>query len=190
MRVALYLRCSTKEQTTITQREDLSKYATQRGFEIVEIFDDQAQSGAKDDRPALNLLMQSVRKRKIDAVIVLKLDRLGRSLRHLVNTVCELEFYGVKFISVNDQLDLSTPYGRFMFQVFSAFSELEREMIKERCARGRLRAVERGVKFGRKKSMPVARIQNLRAQGLSIRQIAKEVKSSPAGVHKVLKLNA
>lgn len=186
MRCGLYIRCSTKDQTTDNQRDDLLAYVKNRGFTVVEVFDDKGHSGAKDDRPALTKMMESVRMRKLDAVVVWKLDRLARSVRHTVNTVCELENYGVRFISVQDQIDLSTPYGRFMFQVFSAFSELEREIIKERCARGRLKAVESGKYLGRPKSINYRKVMDLYSLGKSNREIAKVLSISKSSVHKII----
>jgi DNA invertase Pin-like site-specific DNA recombinase len=81
-------------------------------------------SGAKDSRPELNRLMADARRRRFDVVLVWKLDRFGRSLRHLVNALAELEAAGVVFASLTDNLDLSTPSGRLMFQVIAAMANL------------------------------------------------------------------
>src|ERR1700722_674815 len=93
-------------------------------------------SGAKDSRPELNRLLADVHMRKCDAVLVWKLDRWGRSLRHLVNSLAELEARGIAFVSLRDNLDLSTPAGRLMFQVIGAMAEFERALIAERVKAG------------------------------------------------------
>src|SRR5215468_11168966 len=106
-------------------------------------------SGSKDSRPALNRLMNDAQQRRIDAVLVWKLDRFGRSLRHLVNALAELEALGVAFISLRDNLDLSTPSGRLMFQIIGAMAEFERALITERVKAGVRNARAKGRKLGR-----------------------------------------
>ena len=109
-RVALYARVSTSngQQDPEMQLRELREYAKHRGLIIIGEYVDRI-SGSKDSRPALNQLMTDASRRKFDAVLVWKLDRFGRSLRHLVNAIAELEALGVAFISFRDNLDLSTP---------------------------------------------------------------------------------
>lgn len=85
-------------------------------------------SGAKESRPELNRLVLDAHQRKIDAVLVWKIDRFGRSLKHLVDSLADLSAYGVAFISLRN-LDLSTPSGRLMFQIIGAMAEFERSLI-------------------------------------------------------------
>src|SRR5205807_5429915 len=92
-------------------------------------------SGIKESRPALNRLMTDARRRKFDMIAVWKIDRFGRSLKHLVNALAELEAVGVAFVSLRDNLDLSTPAGRLMFQIIAAMAEFERALIQERVRR-------------------------------------------------------
>jgi DNA invertase Pin-like site-specific DNA recombinase len=111
-RVALYARVSTVNgQHPEMQLSELREYAGRRGWEIVEEFTDQGVSGCRESRPALNRLMSDACRRRFDAVLVWKIDRFGRSLKHLVNALAELAALGVAFISLRDNLDLSTPSG-------------------------------------------------------------------------------
>ena len=97
----------------------------------------------------LNQLMADAHRRKFDAVLVWKIDRFGRSLKHLVNALADLCAYGVAFISFRDNLDLSTPSGRLMFQIIGAMAEFERSLIQERVKAGLRNARAKGKKFGR-----------------------------------------
>jgi DNA invertase Pin-like site-specific DNA recombinase len=116
--VALYARVSTlNNQDPEMQLFDLREYAERRGWQIVQEFIDQRVSGCKESRPALNRLMSDACRRRFDAVLVWKIDRFGRSPKHLVNALAELDALGVAFISLRDNLDLSTPSGRLMFQI-------------------------------------------------------------------------
>src|SRR5215468_9851042 len=116
MRVAIYARVSTANngQDPTMQTRELREYIERRGWTVAGEYVDMA-SGAKDSRPELNRLLADVHKRKCDVVLAWKLDRWGRSLRHLVNSLAELEARGVAFVSLRDNLDLSTPAGRLMF---------------------------------------------------------------------------
>ena len=117
------------------QLTELREYAARRGWQVVGEFVDRT-SGAKEQRPALNLLMADARQRKFDVIAVWKLDRFGRSLRHLVNAIAEFEALGVAFISLRDNLDLGAPAGRLMFQIIGAMAEFERALIRERVRAG------------------------------------------------------
>ena len=118
-RVALYARVSTSNghQDPEMQLAELREYADRRCWEIVGEYTDQGVSGSKESRPELNRLMSDAYLRRFDAVLVWKIDRFGRSLKHLVNALADLGAYGVAFISLRDNLDLSTPSGRLMFQI-------------------------------------------------------------------------
>src|SRR5262249_26085801 len=110
-RLALYARTSTADQHCEVQLHELRAYAERRGGEVVE-FVDAGQSGAKDSRPALNAMLAEVRRRRLTAVVVVKLDRLGRSLKHLLDVLGELERLGVAFVSLDDGVDTNTAAGR------------------------------------------------------------------------------
>jgi DNA invertase Pin-like site-specific DNA recombinase len=106
------------------QLRELREYSERRGWKIIGEYVDSGVSGAKDSRPELNRLMNDAHRRRLDTILVWKLDRFGRSLRHLVNALAELEARGVAFFSLRDNLDLFTPSGRLMFQIIGAMAEL------------------------------------------------------------------
>jgi len=132
---------------------------------------------AKDYRPALNRLMADACTRKFDALLVWKLDRFGRSLRHLVNALAELEALGVAFVSLRDNLDLSAPAGRLMFQIIGAMAEFERALIQERVRAGLRNARAKGKRLGRPTVVvDRSRIASLRAQGRGWKAIARTMR--------------
>src|SRR5258707_15852067 len=121
--------------------------------------------------------MADAGQRKFDAVLVWKLDRFGRSLRHLVNALAELEALGLSFISLRDNLDLSTPSGRLMFQIIGAMAEFERSLIQERVRAGLRNAKAKGRRLGRPRAqVDSAKVLALRAQGLSWRDVSSRLK--------------
>jgi DNA invertase Pin-like site-specific DNA recombinase len=120
--------------------------------------------------------MNDAHRRKFDAVLVWKIDRFGRSLKHLVNSLAELGALGVAFISFRDNLDLSTPSGRLMFQIIGAMAEFERALIQERVRAGLRNAQAKGRRLGRPRVVvDVCRIASLRAQGRSWSQVRTEL---------------
>ena len=181
MRVALYARASTGKQETENQKPDLREYATQRGFEMTGEYVDSGVSGTRDSRPALNRLMLDAKQRKFDAVLVWKLDRWGRSLQHLVNSLAELQAIGVQFISFRDGLDLSTPAGRLQFHIVSAMAEFERSLIVERTKAGLRRARRQGKHIGRPAAdLDLDKVRKMQNAGMSLRTIAAKVGWSPS----------
>ena len=178
-RVALYARVSTlnHNQDPELQMRELREYAEHRGWKIAGEYVDHGISGSKDSRPALNRLMADACTRKLDVLLVWKLDRFGRSLRHLVNALAELESLGVAFVSLRDNLDLSTPAGRLMFQIIGAMAEFERALIQERVRAGLRNARSKGKRLGRPTVVvDRSRIACLRAQGHGWKAIAREMK--------------
>jgi DNA invertase Pin-like site-specific DNA recombinase len=175
-RVALYARVSTSngQQDPEMQLRELREYAEHRGLIIIGEYVDRM-TGSKDSRPALNRLMSDAQRRKFDAVLVWKLDRFGRSLRHLVNALAELEALGLTFISLRDNLDLSTPSGRLMFQIIGAMAEFERALIQERVRAGLRNARAKGKRLGRPRvNVDASTIADLRVQGRSWAAIVAE----------------
>ena len=168
-RVALYARVSTLiGQDPEMQFSELREYASRRGWSITSEYVDQGVSGSKESRPELNQLMADAHWRKFDAVLVWKIDRFGRSLKHLVNALADLCAYGVAFVSFRDNLDLSTPSGRLMLQIIGAMAEFERSLIQERVKAGLRNARAKGKKFGRPRAQVDAlRVAELRREGLS-----------------------
>ena len=186
MRAAIYARVSTTNhgQDPSVQTRELREYCERRGWEISGEYVDAGVSGAKDSRPELNRLMADAKQRRFDAVCVWKLDRFGRSLRHLVNALADLESLGVSFTSIKDNLDLSTPSGRLMFQIIGAMAEFERALIQERVRAGMRNARAKGKTLGRPRTaVDTARIDRLRASGLSWPKIAAEMGVSVGTVY-------
>jgi DNA invertase Pin-like site-specific DNA recombinase len=177
IRVALYARVSTLySQDPEMQLAELREYASRRGWNVIEEYVDQGVSGSKESRPALNRLMTDACRRRFDAILVWKIDRFGRSLKHLVNSLAELAALGVAFVSLRDNLDLSTPSGRLMFQIIGAMAEFERALIQERVRAGLRNARTKGKQLGRPRVVvDVSRIASLRAQGRSWAEIVKEM---------------
>jgi DNA invertase Pin-like site-specific DNA recombinase len=173
--VGLYARVSTLNghQDPEMQLAELREYAARRGFRIVGEYVDHGISGSKESRPALNRLMADAHQRKFDAVLVWKIDRFGRSLKHLVNALADLAAVGVAFISLRDNLDLTTPSGRLMFQIIGAMAEFERALIQERVRAGLRNARAKGKQLGRpRRIVNTDKIAALRAKGESWRAIA------------------
>jgi len=178
-RVALYARVSTcNGQDPEMQLRELREYASRRGWTITTECVDQV-SGSKESRPQLNQLMADAHRRKFDAVLVWKIDRFGRSLKHLVNALADLCAYGVAFVSFRDNLDLSTPSGRLMFQIIGAMAEFERSLIQERVRAGLRNARAKGKKFGRPRAhVDADRVAGLRRDGLSWSQVCRTLNVS------------
>jgi len=177
MRTALYARVSTLQgQDPEMQLRELREYAARRGIEVTDEYTDHGVSGSRESRPALNRLMADAKQRKFDAVLVWKVDRFGRSLRHLVNALAELGALGVAFVSLRDNLDLSTPSGRLMFAVIGAMAEFERSLIQERVRAGLRNARAKGQQLGRPhRVVDRDAILRLKAEGISLRQIAEQL---------------
>ena len=145
---AIYARVSTLDQEPENQLAELRRYVEARGWTAVE-YVDRGVSGAKDRRPALDALLKAVRRRRVDLVLVWSLDRLGRSLRHLIGLLDEFQHVGVGFISLREGLDCTTPAGRLQWQIIGAISEFERARIAERVTAGLARARMNGTQLGR-----------------------------------------
>jgi len=158
MRTAIYARVSTIDQTVDNQLLDLRRYVDARAWTPTREYVD-VMSGAKDRRPGLDDLLRAARRRQFDAVVVWKLDRLGRSLRHLVLLMEELQQLGIALVSLGEGLDLSTPAGRLQAGLLAAVAQFERERIRERVVAGLHRARTQGKALGRPKSaIPLDRL--------------------------------
>ncbi len=176
IRAVFYLRVSTAGQTTENQALQLQQVADARGWKIVGIYTDVA-SGARDDRPQLAAMLQSVRRGQVDLVSVQALDRLGRSSKHLIGLVDELNHLGVDLFSYRETVDTSSPMGKVILTVFSALAEFELAVLKERTCAGLERAKARGKILGRppKNHVDVKAAQQLLAKGMSKKCIAREL---------------
>lgn len=190
MKAALYARVSTVDkQDPEMQLRALREYCGARGIDIAGEYVDRT-SGVKDRRALLDQLMDAARKRKIDMIAVWKLDRFGRSLKHLVTSLDELNNLGIVFISYQENIDLSTPSGRLMFHLIAAMAEFERELIRERVIAGVANARAKGRRIGRKGLPPIdrKRIIDIYKQDTSqsVRTVAKLGKTSPATAARII----
>ncbi len=138
MRTALYARVSTTDQNCESQLTELRRYAVARDWPIAEEYVDTGFSGAKASRPALDRLMKDALARRIDTIIVYKLDRWGRSVAHMSQTITQLRAANVRFIATSQGIDtdINNPVANFQLQILAAVTEFERELIKERVAIG------------------------------------------------------
>jgi DNA invertase Pin-like site-specific DNA recombinase len=158
------------------QLAELREYAARRGWVISSEYVDEGISGTTESRPQLNRLMTDAHRRNFDAVLVWKIDRFGRSLKHLVNALADLSAYGVAFVSLRDNIDLSTASGRLMFQIIGAMAEFERSLIQERVRAGLRNARNKGKRLGRPPVVVnISEIDRLRVSGLGWRSVAKKM---------------
>jgi DNA invertase Pin-like site-specific DNA recombinase len=182
-RAAIYVRCSTVEQETDLQETELREYAAKRGWECV-LYRDKGQSGAKNDRPALNQMLADLRKRKFDVIVVWALDRLARSLKQLLTIAEECRSLGVDLVSLRQSIDTTLPAGRLTFQILGAVvAEFERELLRERVKAGMAQAKRTGKHVGRPArrrfhEADIERMRLLRSRGTSVRKLATEFGTS------------
>ena len=188
-RAAIYARVSTLAgQSPQMQLDVLREYAARRGLAVVAEFVDQGVSGARDQRPELDRLMVGARQRAFDLVLVYRFDRFARGVRHLVTALDEFRALGIEFVSYSESLDTSTPMGRAMFSIIAALAELERDIIVERSVEGQRRARARGKHVGRpRRAVDAARILRLRAEGRSLRAIARALGASRTVITRVVR---
>ncbi len=188
-RVAFYARVSTDGQTVVPQLDALRAVAAARGWQVVEEYIDHGVSGARDRRLGLDKLVADAHRARFSVVAIWKLDRLARSLRHLILLADELRALGIDLVSTEDAIDTTTPAGRFTFHVLGAVAELERELGRERTRSGLAAAKRRGAKLGRPRMLAgidAVRLAERRASGVSVRQIARESGVDPATVRRAL----
>jgi DNA invertase Pin-like site-specific DNA recombinase len=192
-KVGLYGRVSTtdKGQDPELQLKDLRAYVKARGWKVFGEYVDRGESGAKDRRPELDRLMEDARKRRIDGILVWKLDRFGRSLKSLVTTLEELRALGIQFVSYTENLDFSTPAGTAMANLIGVFAEFERDLIRERVRAGIQNAKSKGIRVGRRPLIDkrlLGTVRDMKGKGMSIRGISRELGVSKSLVHKSLQI--
>jgi DNA invertase Pin-like site-specific DNA recombinase len=179
-----YARVSTLDQDPALQLDALTAAGCSK------IFEDRI-SGARADRPGLQQALDYARNG--DVLIVWKLDRLGRSLPHLIETVAALEKRGVGFRSLTEAIDTTTPGGRLVFHIFGALGQFERDLIQERTRAGLAAAAARGRKGGRKPVVSadkLARARSMVAKGLTVREAATRLKIGKTALYEALRLAA
>ena len=213
MRAALFVRVSTDEQTVENQERELQEIAARRGWKVVEVYREEGVSGGKsrEKRPKLDAMLNAAARRRFDVVLVWALDRLGRSLHDLLNTIQALDRDQVALYVASSKgsngeprsIDTTDPRDKLLFQVTAAFAEFERSLINQRIRSGLDRVKAQLAKDGKfttrggkvrkrlgrpgmdRKAMKAAKVQL--AAGASIRQVARDTKLSVGGVHKIAK---
>jgi len=188
MRVAIYTRVSTAQQTTQNQLIELRELAQRAGWTIVDEYSEvvSGTKGASDRSELARMLLDASRKR-FDKIVVWSVDRLGRDMTNLVYVLNELNELGIHLFSYKQGLDTETAMGKTFFYMTGIFAELENNMRKERQQIGIKRAIADGAKFGRKSKLDqrmMYKIRSLRDQKLSMRKIASQLNISVATVHK------
>ena len=190
MKVAIYARVSTNEQTTENQVRELTEWADRAGHEVVRIYDDNGVSGAKgrEFRKEFDKLLKGAVRREFDLVAAWSVDRLGRSMGDLIELLEDLHGSGVDLYLHQQALDTTTPSGKAMFQMMGVFAEFERSMISERVKAGLARTKAKGTKLGRPKVSKEreAQILELRSQGMGMIKIGKELGVGTSTVQRVI----
>lgn len=187
MKAGIYARVSTHDQQTLPmQLKAMRRYLKQRGWKL-HLQVEEVGSGAKQ-RPKREELLKAARRREVDAIVVWKLDRWGRSMADLIATLAELRDLGIAFVSLTEALDFTTSAGRAMIGLLSVFAEFERDMIRERVKAGIAQARSEGKQHGRPQtaSKKVAEVKRLYKKGWNKSEIARELKISRGSVINML----
>jgi len=188
-RAAIYARVSTSGQTVSNQLQELRKVAERHGWEIVHEYKDRGISGAKGrgKRPQFDQMLKAANRREFDIIMSWSVDRLERSLQHLVEFLGDIQHKGVDLYLHQQNIDTSTPSGKAMFQMVGVFAEFERAMIQERVKAGLARARKEGKKLGRPTvSAEIEdKIRNARKKGLGMLKIARTLGVGVSTVQRV-----
>jgi DNA invertase Pin-like site-specific DNA recombinase len=183
--IVAYARCSGYDQNLDLQRDALVKAGAER------IYEEHA-SGARDDRPELAKALDHLRRG--DTLVVWKLDRLGRTVRQLINLVEDLGKQGVEFVSITDKIDTTTPAGRFMFHILAAVAQMERDLIRERTLAGLKSARARGRNGGRKPKLTPKQVEQakrwLADPAASVEEVARRYGVNRATIYRAVGLGA
>jgi DNA invertase Pin-like site-specific DNA recombinase len=189
MRVAIYARVSTTDQTAENQLLELRGVAERQGWEVTTEYVEHGISGAKgrDKRPQLDQMLRAVARRDVDKVMAWSVDRLGRSLVDLLATLGEFHATGTDLYLHQQGIDTGTPAGKAMFSMMGVFAEFERAIIQERVRAGLQRARAEGKQLGRRRVAPEVEqhIRQLRAQGVGVCKTAKMVGCGVGTVQRV-----
>jgi len=183
-KTALYARVSTDQQVggMESQVRVLRLYCEQNGITNFEFYSDEGISGTKASRPALDRMMDDVRKGEISCVVVYSFSRFARSVTHMLNGMEVMKKHDCNFVSLTEKIDTNSPIGKAIFVIISAISQLERDLIVERVKNGLANARAKGKQIGRKKLRDSALIRKLLKAGLTFRAIASISKTSHGSV--------
>lgn len=188
-RVALYTRVSTLDQSDQGQKEELLEFAERRGWIVSKVYKDKI-SGIKSSRPELDQLLIDAKRGSFSHVVVWRIDRLGRSVAHLLEVLETFKLLNIKFVSITEAIDTSTPTGMMVFTVLAAVAALERSILVERVKMGIHNARRRGVRLGRPPlekftTLEVSEIRAQRRDGTTFRELAKKHGTSVWTVHRM-----
>jgi DNA invertase Pin-like site-specific DNA recombinase len=196
LRAAIYARVSTNSgQDPAMQVRELREYCKNRGWRIVGEFVDFGISGATDSRPQLNRLMADAHRRRFDVVGVWDFSRFARSTSHLLRALETFSALGIGFVSLREQIDTSTPLGKYVFTALAGIAELERSLIGERVRAGLRNAKAKGKRLGRPplREFSAAEIRELRRErrrGFSFKGLARKFNTSVWMAHTLCKSKA
>ena len=190
-RAVIYSRVSTNDQTISNQLKVLREVAERKGLEVVREISDEGISGAKgrDERKGFDELIKGALRKEFDIILVWDVSRLGRSLKHLVSFLDDIQSARCDLYIHQSGLDTSTASGKMMFQMIGVFSEFERSMIRERVIAGQQRAKSEGKHIGRPTNVNngiIAAVYQLRKNNVPITRIAKDLQIGVGTVYKIL----
>jgi DNA invertase Pin-like site-specific DNA recombinase len=187
-RVARYIRVSRSDQNPSLQLDETARVIAARGWDLVDTCTDHGISGSRDHRPELDRMLKDAKQGRFNTLLVWRSDRLFRSLRHMVVTIEELAARGVDFVSVTAPVDTTTPQGRLLLHLVSAFAEFERQVLIERTKAGLDAARRRGKRIGRPPVfVDVCGALRLRKRGLTVREIAARMHVGYGTLHRALR---
>lgn len=190
MKIAAYLRVSTKDQKVDIQLDSIKKYCEFKGWINPVLFIDHAESGKKESRPQFDMMMERVRLKEFDILLCWKFDRIGRSTIHLMTIMGELKELSVSFVSIMENVDTTTAIGKLFFSFLASMAEFERDTIRTRTMAGVKSAKQKGVKFGApcKISKDIKKdILYLKCQGQSVNQLVSTFNVSRAQIYRIIK---
>ena len=195
MKIAIYVRVSTEEQHTDNQLKILKEYCKNNKYIINGIYIDKGESGLKEKRPNFDRLMHDMRARKFEAIVIWKLDRIGRSLQHLLNILQEIKNKKVNLIVTSQNIDTTTASGKLLFHIMGAFAEFEADLISERTKlaydtkKNRAENIGQKVKWGRNKKIlskeEIDYVNKKRGEGMSWRKNADLINENKKEKEKV-----
>jgi DNA invertase Pin-like site-specific DNA recombinase len=189
MKIVVYARVSSPGQNLEPQLEDIRRYITFKQHDVIHIYSEKESAKSIKERPEFIKMMADleVNPLGIEGVVIWKLDRIGRSVIDLLNIVKFFKEHNIELISITNNIDTSTKEGRLFFAIMAGLSEYEREVILERTNLGKKYALERGVKFGRKKKdINLSEVMRKKLAGVPISRIAKDLKISRETLYKRL----
>ena len=180
---ALYLRVSTDQQTVQSQLHALKEYCARNKIDQYEMFIDEGISGAVENRPALNRLLQMVEADEVSTILTFSFSRIARSTSHLLKILQKCKDHKTSLTSITEAIDTNSPMGMALLTILGALSQLERELIRERVRAGLASARERGKQIGRKKMRDSDLIRKLLKSGLSYRKVATIARASHGSIY-------